>query len=199
MDSSVKEVVLLASELIVATKKVRHTIAAKWFTTRVQKDVTVSEAADCRCSWRSRIRGLFPQRASTFFPSFAAQTNLKRTGEVQIAPAHRESFIHPGTRIVKKEKNGAVSNATGSTHINLVQDQAKLLRFQVGRLDMGGTLGWQSQHASILVSVRWVMQQQVLDETPEHCKSTIASRDSVTVLSFQVPQEIEYVLAGDIG
>jgi len=118
---------------------------------------------------------------------------------VQIAPAYRESFIDSGTSIVKKQKNGAVSNTTGGGRINLVQDQAKLLRFQVGRHNAGRTLRWQSQHASILVSVGWVIPQQMLDETPERCEPTIAGRGSVAVLNFQVSQKIEYPLAGNIG
>src|ERR1700741_1479966 len=114
------------------------------------------------------------------------KTDLPRTRGVQFTPAHLQSLTDPSSGVVEEQKKGAISKAVWRVQIHLIQDQAKLLWVQIVGLSAWSSFGWQGKDASILVGMRLIIAQQVLDPTPQRCQPSVASHGSITATSFQI-------------
>jgi hypothetical protein len=110
-----------------------------------------------------------------------------------------ESLANPGTRVVEEQKQRAITNTAGRSHINLVQDQAKLLWFQVIWLPVKRSLGRNGKDVGILVSARWIVAHDVSYPATQSRQPTVACGGLISSMSFEHHQKIEHLLASNVG
>jgi hypothetical protein len=152
-----------------------------------------------------RAGGLGPYRQEPLLLALASQAYLPRRDQVQVIPAHSCRLAYPRAAVVQEQQQRVVTPSVVRSLVGHADDQASIGWLQVGGRALAGLLRRDGQHPHVLLGMRQVIAQHVLEESA-YCGAPAIARgsavrprllDMIQEAYHRVGIEIAQLQAGD--
>jgi hypothetical protein len=168
---------------------VRDTIPGESGTAGVHEDRLVGRPAAHHGEALEGGEGLTPERAQPFFPSLAAEPDVRGATGLDVLDADVQGFADAGTGVVEEEQQGVVALPASVGAIGLLDEMSHRLWLEVRRRAGARPFRRECQDPLVLLGPHRVMACQVPDKAANRREPTVACGRGVAPLGLQVRQE----------
>ena len=113
-------------------------------------------------------------------------------GATSCRSSHRTSggLAHPGAAVVEEQQQRVVAPSVGGAPIRLGDDRAHVVGLEVGRRPLPRLLRRDRQHPRVLLRVRQIVAEQMLEEAADRGAPAVARGGRVRALGLDVIEEV---------
>jgi hypothetical protein len=187
---------LIVEAVYVSTERVGDAVAAECVAAGAPEHAALRGA--CVDDARERSSSFGPQRADAFLAALAENAYVTRGREVQIACRELERLADARARVVQEQQQGVVALTQRGASIGLGEDGAHLLGLEVLDDASSRLLASERKNSLVLGSTGDIVPQQVFDEATDGGQPAIAGTRRVAPRGFEIVQEREDTVNGDV-